>query len=355
MTHMKFAAIALSVILVILPAGAQTIKRVLWFGNSFSVGMAPGFSDLINCDTCSNQPTGFDSLRFDWRIWPSCWIDCHEERWPAFANIDTGHYDFVLFQDNVADWTCQQSNYEWTKNSYADRITGWATHVKNAGGKLIILQGWISIAPGFCSQAGQDRSDFWYDSLAKATGSILAPAGHAWWQGSHERPELEYVDAGWNDGHHPGRVGAFINACVIFAAITGKSPVGNKKHELMADHTLWSLTNDEALFAQQKAWEAYQYFNGTTDARDESSRNRIPRNSFQASYQLSSNRITIAGNSLQNLRMTKIDGTMISLQRVDENTVMPEGKLCPGLYFIQVIVGGKRQISSLRILPTGIN
>lgn len=59
--------------------------------------------------------------------------------------------------------------------------------------------------------------------------------------------------------HRPGppeHKGYYINACVIFAALTDCSPVGMVVYSAGVDKT--PITKDEALLLQKAAWDQYQ-------------------------------------------------------------------------------------------------
>jgi hypothetical protein len=251
-----FAALSLPSILPCVHA-----ESMVWFGNSYSDAgtIYRNIPAMINCNCGVTENLTIDSLCP--KIYPSCWLGCHETMWPAFTVIDSGHYNLVVAQNNVADWVVQSYSSEGPTD--ANQLTTWADHAKGAGGVLVIEQIWLSTTNTF-AQSAQDKADFWYDSVARATNSIMAPCGHAWWIARQARPNLEYIAPNWSDGHHPGTFSAYLNQCVFFATLTGVSPVGlnYKKTTFGSDIT---LPDSDALFAQQKAWEAYLYFHQPTN------------------------------------------------------------------------------------------
>jgi hypothetical protein len=60
-----------------------------------------------------------------------------------------------------------------------------------------------------------------YHELAVRTGAEVAPVGEAWARLQDAEPDLHLYA---RDGHHPGRLGAYLSANVIFAEITGLDP-----------------------------------------------------------------------------------------------------------------------------------
>jgi hypothetical protein len=241
-------------------ANAESASMV-WFGNSYSDAgqIWSNVPKMITGNYGVAKNLTIDSLNP--KIYPSCWLSCHELTWPAFTVIDSGHYNYVVAQDNNPAY-CYPLNASGSA-AEANELTNWADHAKAAGGVLVIEQIWLNTSGNY-PQAAQDRVDQWYDSLARATNSILAPCSHAWWIARQAQPGLEYIAPNWNDGAHPGTFGAYLNECSFFAALTGVSPVG-LTFKQVTEGSVVTLSDADALFAQQKAWEAYQYFMPAND------------------------------------------------------------------------------------------
>jgi hypothetical protein len=256
MTRARFAAVATLSIGIFLTSNIHA-SSMIWYGNSFSDAghIWKNVPLMLNCNCGVTENVTIDSLLP--RIIPSCWLDCQEVSWGTpFSNIDNGHFDYVVAQNNTAGWV--QSSYSSSGPGQAAQLTTWANHAKAAGGVLVIEQIWLNTSSIYTA-ADQDKSDFWYDSISRVTNSIMPPCGRAWWIARQANPGLEYIDPNWNDGNHPGTFGGYLNECCFFAAITGVSPVGiNFKITTFASDI--TLSDANALFAQQKAWEAYQYF-----------------------------------------------------------------------------------------------
>jgi hypothetical protein len=206
---------------------------------------------------------------------------------------------------------------------------------------------WIAIGvPDHCDET-QDRSDWWYDSIAAATGSIMVPSGHAWYYAYKERPELEYIDPGWNDGCHPGKFGAYLNVCCQYAALTGKSPVGSTWHKVWMGDTI-TLSDDEALFAQEKAWEAYVYFNAQTSARG-SQVAAESRADFRATYSPVSRRITVPGHEVAGLHVLALDGARVATHRSGPATVSVASDVAAGVYVLKALCKGAWHATPVQI------
>ena len=90
-----------------------------------------------------------------------------------------------------------------------------------------------------------------YTAEANANGILVIPAGRAFARAVSKRPDLELYQP---DKRHPTAAGSYLAACTSYAALTGKSPVGNKSDG--------GLGPELAGFLQQVAWETVNEFYG---------------------------------------------------------------------------------------------
>jgi hypothetical protein len=71
----------------------------------------------------------------------------------------------------------------------------------------------------------------------------VAPAGLAWAESLRLVPRLDL----WaSDGRHPNTAGSYLTACVFYAMLTGRDPVGNPFTD--------GLGSGEARILQEVAW-----------------------------------------------------------------------------------------------------
>jgi hypothetical protein len=81
--------------------------------------------------------------------------------------------------------------------------------------------------------------------------ALVIPAGIAFARAIARQPELNLYLA---DKRHPSLAGTYLAACVIFAALTGRSPVGNSY--------LAGIDPPTGTFLQNVAWETVQDYYG---------------------------------------------------------------------------------------------
>src|SRR5262249_9981932 len=90
-----------------------------------------------------------------------------------------------------------------------------------------------------------------YTAAGNANNALVIPAGLAFARSLARQPELNLYAP---DKRHPSLAGTYLAACVVFAALTGKSPVGNSY--------LAGIDAATARFLQEVAWETVQDYYG---------------------------------------------------------------------------------------------
>lgn len=90
-----------------------------------------------------------------------------------------------------------------------------------------------------------------YEAIGNELGDLVVPAGLAFQRAHQERPALVLH---FKDGKHPSLAGTYLAACTFYAALYGKSPVGNS---YTAD-----LDPETAKYLQGIAWETVRSYYG---------------------------------------------------------------------------------------------
>jgi hypothetical protein len=86
-----------------------------------------------------------------------------------------------------------------------------------------------------------------YTIAGNDNNALVIPAGLAFAKALAKQPELTLHAP---DKRHPSRAGTYLASCVVFAALTGRSPVGNTY--------LAGIDEPTARFLQQVAWDTVQ-------------------------------------------------------------------------------------------------
>jgi hypothetical protein len=94
-----------------------------------------------------------------------------------------------------------------------------ADEIKSTGAKALLYMTWSRKS----APKQQDTITKAYRTVGLENGCIVVPVGEAWRAVREENPEIELFA---NDGSHPTPAGSYLAACVFYAAITGKTPLG---------------------------------------------------------------------------------------------------------------------------------
>ena len=127
------------------------------------------------------------------------------------------------------------------------------------GCKIILFPWWIPRGPKVTNEGAMEVFRSCVEQ-AKANKIWVATTGPAFMEARLERPDLRITKS--KTDAHPGKDGAYINACSLFAIITDKSPVGlpatlrmtadgGKKED-------FAIAPDDAKYLQELAWKVYQ-------------------------------------------------------------------------------------------------
>jgi hypothetical protein len=140
-------------------------------------------------------------------------------------------------------------------------VSAFAKEVRahSPGCKIILFPWWIPRGPKVTNEGAMEvfRSCV---AQAKANELWVATTGPAFMEARLERPDLKITKS--KTDAHPGKEGAYINACSLYAVITDKSPVGLPATLEITSPTgkkqSFALAPDDAKYLQELAWKIYQ-------------------------------------------------------------------------------------------------
>jgi hypothetical protein len=127
------------------------------------------------------------------------------------------------------------------------------------GCKIILFPWWIPRGPKVTNDGAMEVFRSCVEQ-AKANELWVATTGPAFMLARLERPDLK-ITVSKTDAH-PGKEGAYINACSLYAIITDKSPVGLPATleitSAAGKKMRFALAPDDAKYLQELAWKVYQ-------------------------------------------------------------------------------------------------
>jgi hypothetical protein len=133
------------------------------------------------------------------------------------------------------------------KSVFTEYARKHADIVRSHGATPVFFMSWAySDKPEMTAQLAEA-----YTVAGNANNALVIPAGLAFARARAKQPELNLYQP---DKRHPSLAGTYLAACTTFAALTGRSPVGNSYHAGVDEPT--------AKFLQEVAWETVQDYYG---------------------------------------------------------------------------------------------
>ena len=234
--------------------------RVLFVGNSYTYfnNLPEVFARLVDASHLKKVEYAMQT--------PGGWrLQDHLDHGNAVKTIQSQKWDYVVLQDQsqIGDNHVIDGKPRITSDAnFYPAAINLAKAVQAAGAIPVFYLTWAKKAV----PEDQAMLDNAYFRVAKETKSIVAPVGVAWADVRTKAPSIElYIE----DGSHPSPAGTYLAACVFYATIIGRSPVGlpskitgipvNLDTALpVAGKTavLIDLKPDQARILQQAAWDA---------------------------------------------------------------------------------------------------
>ncbi|MGD0997376.1 MAG: DUF4886 domain-containing protein [Thermoleophilia bacterium] len=191
--------------LVCASCGSHPSTRVLFIGNSFTFingGIDAQLAQLAPSCATSRIAVGGYTLEMHWN------------GGTAVQTIRSGHWTYVVLQE-------QSQLPVLNPTIFREYATEFNQAIEASGAKTVLLMTWQrpdSVSEGVTT-ANLAAA---YRSLGAELGVKVAPAGVAFANALAERPDLVLTSL---DGH-PTMYGTYLAACVVYATIFGRSPVG---------------------------------------------------------------------------------------------------------------------------------
>jgi hypothetical protein len=194
----------------------------------------------------------------------------HLDSGEALGVLRKGGWDYVVVQEQsalgapfVINGVPRVSGDAFFKASAAK----WASEIRSAGARPVFYLTWAKKA---CPQ-DQSPLNYAYFTAARDADAVVVPAGVAWDEVRRNRADVELF---MRDGSHPSPAGTYLTACVFYAALLGRNPVGLPATTDVrgpgpggrvgpADPSmLVNLPPEEARYLQATAWDTWQRLRG---------------------------------------------------------------------------------------------
>jgi hypothetical protein len=225
-------------------SNARPSLRVLFVGNSYT-----GTGDLPRVvQGMINSSDAPFKIKADAVIKNSAdWEEILKET-RASKVISQGRYDMVIIQDHSMAALDKRRSEMLSDARQFNRL------ITSRGGRTYLFCTW---AHKDMPKKSQDEITAAYSEVARQIGGELIPVGPAWEavRAIAYSPELFS-----HDGSHPSPEGVYLSACVIYATLTGHSPVDNTYRHTFRSHHPVVIKNYVAHLLQVEAWKTVQKF-----------------------------------------------------------------------------------------------
>jgi hypothetical protein len=212
----------------------KTPVRVLFVGNSLTY--SNGMPDMV-ARLAQNDGPGMSLASLDLR---GKSLADHVADGDVAKMLEEKTWDFVVLQEN--------SNVSETAKML-EPAKKLDEMVRAHGAKTVLFLPWAHSGSDAERQHMLSRMVAMYQDVGKAIGARVAPAGPAFEAVHTKKPEYDLVGS---DGVHPTFRGSYVAACVLYATLYAKTPVGH-------DGPLASgLATSEVTFLQSTAWDVVQ-------------------------------------------------------------------------------------------------
>ena len=210
--------------------GEPAPLRVLFVGNS-QVNCVSDLAEIVE-DLSHSAPAGVPRIRADEVVIGGAGLEKLWKDGLARRKLAVGRYDWVVLQEMIGVAEGRKANF--FKHA---RLFGKAVTRSKARTLLFVTAQVEGKRPAHAIMHEANLE------MAHELHCRIAGGGMAWLKAWGKKPKLDLYHT---DRAHPNVKGYYLNACVIFAALTGASPVGLDP---------FSLSGKDARFLQAIAWE----------------------------------------------------------------------------------------------------
>lgn len=183
--------------------------RVLFVGNSFTYyNSLPLTLAALVMDSKTQPPVTVAQV-----VWGGAHLQEHFKRGAARTSIaKDGPWTYVVLQE-------QSHTPIAVPDEFLAAVQQFDYDIKNVRAMTVLYETWADKA------TPEDQSSLTaaYTKAASQTRALLVPVGDAFAKCLREHSEINLYNP---DGKHPSREGTYLAACVFYAKLFGRSPVG---------------------------------------------------------------------------------------------------------------------------------
>ena len=230
----------------------DTPKRVLFVGNSYFY-YNDGLHNHVRRMVVAGDPTiQEEALRYKSATIGGANLAHHNIEYltePGRIGVNLP-FELVILQDgNVAPLS------EKRRALSMEKIREYSELIRKRGGQVALYMPHAYVPPHKQAKPENIRlTEAHYLAAGNAVNALIIPVGLAFEEAYRRRPDMKlHKDY---DGTHPELAGTYLAACVVYASVYGKSPVGNPYDYY------GKIGKEDAIFLQQVADDTVNKFFG---------------------------------------------------------------------------------------------
>lgn len=159
-------------------------------------------------------------------------------------------FDVVILQGNSA-----AALADARRTSFRAKVIEFNQEITKTGAKTALYMTHAYVKPNKNASPDMIRKvEDLYVSTGNEAGALVIPVGLAFEEAYRQRPDIQLHKT--YDGSHPDLIGTYLAACVVYASLYGKSPVGNSYDYY------GKVDRETATFLQRVAEETVRKFYG---------------------------------------------------------------------------------------------
>jgi hypothetical protein len=131
------------------------------------------------------------------------------------------HFDVVILQGGSSE-----ASSDRRRAAFREKVIEFNTEIMKTGARTALYMTHAYVKPHKDARPDMMRNlEELYVSTGSELGVFVIPVGLAFEEAYRQRPDIQLHKS--FDGSHPDLIGTYLAACVVYASLYGKSPLGN--------------------------------------------------------------------------------------------------------------------------------
>ena len=264
----------------------------------------------------------------------------HASNPTTFSKINNDFWDYVVLQGQSQEIAFSNSQVNTQSLPYIKQISD-SIYINNPSSKILMYMTWgrengdPQWPPISTFDEMNGRLRLGYMRMADSVGALVSPVGSAWKYVRDNNPAITLYDA---DGSHPSLNGSYLAACVFYAAIYRKSPVGSPAigNISQADANILQTAAALTVLDSLDQWNIQDQFQNTSDLKPSD-------NSIIIYPNPTNHNITVRVSNFNGNFQTEVYDLIGNILQISNETTISLSDYAGGIYLLKVAYDNKFQ------------